>query len=361
MLTRQAPAILDGLRGVASDDQAAQLLQAFANCNTSMSHRGSMNLSNPQFPNRGGVMRPQANGGGVSGVSRAGPAGGPGQMLKGGVYVPDPTQRVAPWGLQAGVGSGMSYPNNLFYGGDYYGADSYGRDYGNGAPSSTYLGQIDTGGNYYDNSTYYGGGGYGDTYNIGGDTNNFTVTNRGGDYYAGDWNTTVNDNSVHIAGPTSNTYYYGGDTVTIQGDTIFEGDTIINNYYDEGGGGGGGGGPRGPGGPPGNPGQVGPGGPGGRDGNPGVPGAPGLPGGGGPGGRPARDIFITTVKESSEEFVKAIETQEFEVVTGVTFDDESCTLTLATATVKGVKSVKPGTVITKIREIPKGITYLAPG
>jgi hypothetical protein len=356
MLTRQAPAILDGLRGVANDDQAAQLLQAFANCNTSMSHRGSMNLSNPQFPNRGGVMRPQANGGGVSGVSRAGPAGGPGQMLKGGVYVPDPTQRVAPWGLQAGVGSGMSYPNNLFYGGDYYGADSYGRDYGNGAPSSTYLGQIDTGGNYYDNSTYYGGGGYGDTYDIGGDTNNFTVTNRGGDYYAGDWNTTVNDNSVHIAGPTSNTYYYGGDTVTIQGDTIFEGDTIINNYYDEGGGGGGGG-PRGQGGPPGNPGQVGPGGPGGRDGNPGVPGAPGLPGGGGGGGRPATKVFVSTLNVRKGSAVTEVVPVEITVVTSVDF--ESCSKTEKTIRVLGTVTNEP--VVLDIREIPASITYLAPG
>jgi hypothetical protein len=363
VLTQQAPAILDGLRNVTGDDAAAQLLQAFANCNTSMSHRGSLNLSNPRFPNLNGAMRPFGNGGGVSGVSRGGPAGGPGQMLKGGAYVPDPTQRVPPWGLQAGVGSGMTYPNSLYYGGNYYGADSFGRDYGTGAPSSAYLGQIDTGGDYYDNRSYYGGGGYGDTYNIGGDTSNFYLTSKGGDYYAGDWNTTVNDNSVRIAGPTinnSSTYNYGGDTVTIQGDTIFQGDTIINNYYDEGGGNG----PRGPAGPPGQPGRDGGIGP------PGAPGGPGDPGGGGGGGpwgpgfgRPATDVFLSTLKLTKSPFIEGIETEEFEVLTGVTFDEETCQLQYAFATVTGVKSVKPGKseAVVDIREIPKIIRYLAPG
>lgn len=353
MLTQQAPAILDGLRNVTGDDAAAQLLQAFANCNTSMSHRGSMNFSNPKFPNLNGAMRPFGNGGGVSGVSRGGPAGGPGEMLKGGVYVPDPTQRVPPWGLQAGVGSGMTYPNSLYYGGNYYGADSFGRDYGTGAPSSTYLGQIDTGGDYYDNRSYYGGGGYGDTYNIGGDTTNFYLTNKGGDYYAGDWNTTSNDNSVNIAGPTinnSSTYNYGGDTITIQGDTIFQGDTIINNYYDEGGGNG----PRGPAGPPGPPGRDGGIGP------PGAPGGPGDPGGGGgggpfgPGGRLATDVFISTVKTTK----KQMQQVEMQYVIDVQFNEENCTLDITYA---NAVCAAPMEVVTEVREIPKIIRYLAPG
>ena len=324
MLTQQAPAILDGLRNVTGDDAAAQLLQAFANCNTAMSHRGSLNLSNPKFPNLNGAMRPFGNGGGVSGVSRGGPAGGPGQMLKGGVYVPDPTQRVPPWGLQAGVGSGMTYPNSLYYGGNYYGADSFGRDYGTGAPSSTYLGQIDTGGDYFDNRSYYGGGGYGDTYNLGGDTSNFYLTNKGGDYYAGDWNTINNDNSVNIAGPTinnSSTYNYGGDTITIQGDTIFQGDTIINNYYDEGGGNG----PRGPAGPPGPPGNdggVGPAGP---------PGGPGDPGGGGGGGGGPFAPFGTRpfVRQVSPKF-KQMDGNVITYVKNVTFNDVTCELDVET-------------------------------
>lgn len=322
MLTRQAPALLDGFRQVTGDDGAAQLLQAFANCNNSMSHRGSLNLSNPQFPNLNGVMRPYGNGGGVSGVSRGGPAGGPGQMLKNGVYVPDPTQRVPPWGLQAGVGSGRTYPNNLYYGGNYYGSDSFGRDYGYGAPSSTYLQQINTGGDYYDNRTFFGGGGYGDLYASGDTTNFFEITSRGGDYYAGDWHTAINDNSVHIAGPTINnnaTYNYGGDTITIEGDTIFQGDTIVNNYYDQGGGNG----PAGPPGPPGEPGPaggVGPQGPPGRDGNPGGPPAPG----GGGGGNLRTAPFVKRVQPEFGDSID-IENQTYEI--NVQIDQNSCTAT----------------------------------
>lgn len=320
MLTRQAPALLDGFRQVTGDDGAAQLLQAFANCNSSMSHRGSINLSNPQFPNLNGVMRPYGNGGGVSGVSRGGPAGGPGQMLKGGVFKPDPTQRVPPWGLQAGVGSGRTYPNNLYYGGNYYGSDSFGRDYGSGAPSSTYLQQINTGGDYYDNRSYHGGGGYGDLYIGGNNQNFFEITSKGGDYYAGDWHTTINDNSVNVAGPTINnnsTYNYGGDTITIQGDTIFQGDTIINNYYDDGGGGGGGGrgGPAGPPGPPGDPGPaggVGPAGPPGRDGR--------------DGGR--NDLRTKSfVKQVRPRFGDSVDIEMRSLTVSIEIDPEACTAT----------------------------------
>lgn len=359
MLTTQAPAVLDGLRTVAGDDQAAQLLQAFANCNANLAHRGSMQLANSPYPNRGGVMRPQANGGGVSGVSRAGPAGGPGQMLKGGVWVPDPTQRVPPWGLQAGVGSGQTYPNRLYYGGDYYGADSYGNDYGSGPLSAGYLRQIDTGGDYYDNRSYHGGGGYQDTIYQGGDTNSFFITNQGGDYYAGDWFTVNNDNSVNLAGPTINNtsnYHYGGDTITFFGDTVFEGDTIINNYYGSGG--------------PGRPGYGGPGLPG----SPGQAGGQGPPGPRGPQGPPGRDggggdfgsrsqQVVTDVQDNKAAAVTSVPTTALAVVTGATFNAETCSVDCTFETINYVSdpnNLPTDQFVTGTNATKTTITYAVP-
>lgn len=269
MFTAQAPAIADGLRAVAGDDASAQLLQAFANCNSSLRHRGSVSLENQRFPNLGGVMRPMGNGGGVSGVSRGGPAGGPGQQLKGGVSVPDPTQRVPPWGLAPGVGSGRVYPNANWYGGNYYGANNYNQDFGDGEPTAGYMTNLPTGGAYYDNSSYYPQGGYspGDF-----SANNIFIelTAGGGNYSPAPWNTV--NNSVFFSfpqGPVFNetNYSYGGDIVTIEGDTIL-GNTLIHNTTVNLGNG-----QQGPAGDPGPAGGVGP------AGAPGAPGDPGPAGG----------------------------------------------------------------------------------
>jgi hypothetical protein len=239
----------------------------------------------------------------------------------------------------------------MFYGGNYYGSDGYGRDYGNGSPSTTYLNQIDVGGNYYDNRSYHGGGdSYATVFNVDDSTNTnaFTINSRGGDYYAGDWFTTVNDNSVNIAGPTINnstTYNYGGDTITIEGDTVFQGDTIINNNYDTGGGNG----PSGPGGPPGNPGNDGgvgpagpPGGPGdpGRDGGPGQPGGPGRPGRRGERGeRGPAGVRGPKGDKGDKGDPQKFRLRGISVPNGATLDPDTCTINL---TMTSITVLVPG-------------------
>lgn len=271
MYTRQATAVLDSLRSIAGDDESAQALQAFANCNASLSHRGNVTLSSQQFPNRGGVMRPQGNGGGVSGVSRSGPAGGPGQTLRGGVWVPDQTQMAPPWALGNGVGSGMFFPASNFYGGSYYGAGVRGTDLGYGSPSTNYLTQLDGGGDYYDNTSQFGGG---DIYNQIQEGNVFVDMSSTGGNYTSNWNTVTNNSYFNFPGPTitnNATYNYGGDTFVVQGDTIINNTTVLPES--PGGGGMGGFGPQGP---PGDPGLAGPAGPAGRDGAPGRDGGVGV-------------------------------------------------------------------------------------
>lgn len=280
MYTRQATAVLDSLRNITGDDESAQALQAFANCNASLSHRGPVRLSSQQFPNRGGVMRPQGNGGGVSGVSRAGPAGGPGQALRGGVWVPDKTQMAPPWAMGNGVGSGMFYPASNFYGGSYYGAGAQGNDLGYGQPSTAYMTQLDGGGDYYDNTSQFGGG---DIFNQIQEGNVFIDMSSSGGNYTSNWNTVTNNSFITFPGPTitnNSTYNYGGDTFVVEGDTIINNTTITPTL--PGGGGMGGFGPQGP---PGDPGGAGPAGPPGMNGAPGqdggviVIGAPGAGGG----------------------------------------------------------------------------------
>jgi hypothetical protein len=387
------------------------MLQAFANCNASVSHRGTVDLSKQPFPNRGGVMQPYANGGGVSGVSFGGPAdyggvppesysrydGGfapdgkpgrsqdfyqnansyfpaiPGSTTTGGANfsAPDITTFLPPWGWEPGMGSGQTGPTNLFFGPNYYGSNSYNVDYSFGGPSNSFLTQINTGGDYYDNSTHYGAGGYqnnyyeggryydGDNYFTEGDTNytsiypggdntfygdsyynslynegdnvfnggdtfsSYEITNRGGDYYAGDWHTVNNDNSITIGGPNidnTTNYSYGGDTFVVNGDTIFNGNTTINNNTTNNYGN--------PGTLPRTPGQPGPGGGGGPAGAPGAPGAPGQPGrdgggggfGPGGGGRADQQLVVTNVTTRKK---------SVQALAGVTFDPDTCQLQLA--------------------------------
>lgn len=270
MYTRQSAAIRDA-------ETPDDLSQAMANCNEPLSHRGPISLANSPFPNRGGVMRPLGNGGGVSGVSRAGPAGGPGQVLRGGVYVPDATQRVPPWGLGNGVGSGQTYPTSSFYGGNYYGADAYGEDYGPGSPTSSYLQYLDGGGNYYAGDTLYGSGDSIFNWNEINEGDIFLDVVHEGSTYSSDWYSTQNTIINNFPGPTNNnysTYHYGGPTIYV------EGDTIINNVV------------RGPGGGPSRPGRDGRDG---RDGSPGDPGAAGSNGVSGRPGDPGKDGLILVV------------------------------------------------------------------
>lgn len=259
MFTTQAPALLDSLRSLTGSNEAAQALQAFANCGADLTHRGSVSLARQQYPNAGGVMRPAANGGGVSGVSY-GQAGTSGTTLRGGVFVPDVTQRLPPWGLGQGVGSGMSFPTNNYYGGNYYGANSFGYDLQGGEPTSAYLLSLNQGGDYYNNSTYHGGGQT--LLNVGGPNIYFPPV--GGNYVSSPWNTVFNN--AEFSFPTSITnvsnYSYGGPSLAVQGDTV------INNW------------PLDPGSPylPPEPGEAGDPGAAGRDGVDGVRGEDGRDG-----------------------------------------------------------------------------------
>jgi hypothetical protein len=325
MYTNQAATVLDSLRSIAGSDESAQALQAFANCNASLSHRGNVSFAAQQFPNQAGVMRPLANGGGVSGVSRGGGGATLPQQLVGGVYSPDATATVPPWGLGAGVGSGMTFPTSTFYGGNYYGAGVNGVDLGHGTPSVGYLAQLNGGGDYYDNSSYYGAG---DNIQNSLNVNNqfIEMVSRAGDYVSS-WNTVNNNSYFNFPGPTitnNQTYNYGGDTVNIAGDTIL-GDTYIN----VGGGGAGAVGPAGAAGAAGadgrqgDPGAVGPAGPAGRDGDPGGIVVIGVPGGGGGAGGGQIGGKVENIALLSN-FLVELQKKTFSVVTGATFNPETC-------------------------------------
>lgn len=163
-------------------------------------------------------------------------------------------------------------------------------------------------------------------------------------YTAGDWN------SVNYAGgnfffPTDQYFdesnFYGGPTTNIGGDTNFEtiNATTINvtniNTTNINGGGGGGGGAGGGGGPA---------------TDPGVPGDPNYgepiytPVGGGAGTAGYRSATLRYLRDvrmepKPEKAVKPFNTstpphQDYEVVTGVTFDPETCSIQLATTTIR---------------------------
>lgn len=130
-------------------------------------------------------------------------------------------------------------------------------------------------------------------------------------------------------------------------------------------------GQAGPGGAPGDPGAAGNNGRDGRDGGggqagaagadgaAGAAGAPGAAGGNGRDGRDGRGVdslktkpFVSTIKTTPIPVVTQVTPQEFEVVVGVTFDDSTCQLQLATATVRGIGSVTNARALESIREIP---------
>jgi len=163
-------------------------------------------------------------------------------------------------------------------------------------------------------------------------------------FKAGDWNS-VNYGGGNFFFPTDQFFdesnFYGGPTTNIGGDTNFEtiNATTINvtniNTTNINGGGDGGGGGFGPGGP------VAP--------DPGVPGDPNYgppifqPVGGGVGGfgyraetmRYLRDVRFEPKPERVSKSFTASQppANEYEVVTGVTFDPETCTLQLSTTTI----------------------------
>jgi hypothetical protein len=161
-------------------------------------------------------------------------------------------------------------------------------------------------------------------------------------YRAGDWNS-VNYDGSQFYFPTDNHFntsnFYGGDTTNIGGDTNFQNintqNMTVHNLTVTGGTSGGGvdgrDGDRGEPGPPGDPGSVEPISP---------------PGGGGQGqlGYPSETVrFVTGLKPGGSGNPRVIKikstTSSVEVVTGATFDAESCSIQLATTTIDYVSEV----------------------
>lgn len=334
MFTNQARSLVNAS---ASPQEAYQSLQSLANCASPLEHRGPVSFSARPFPNLSGVMRLYGSNAAGSGVGRGGPAGGPGQLLRGGVFVPDRTERVPPWGIGLGVDGGSFFPTASFYGGNYYGLDARGSPYGNGGRSLDYALNINAGGDYYDNSSYYGGGqniyNTENFFNDAGDSLFFDVTYVGGSYYAGDTYTTLRNDSFYFLGPTitnNATYSYGGNSYTFDGDVFVQGNTYnttnITNVGTVGGGGGGAGGAAGA---QGAAGQNGDPGPAGGVGPAGVPGLPGQPG-----AVPNLGALIALVVRLNNDIqnlankLAALRVQvDFEavdVVGDATFDSENC-------------------------------------
>lgn len=192
-------------------------------------------------------------------------------------------------------------------------------------------------------------------------------------YKAGDWNS-VNYDGSQFYFPTDNYFntsnFYGGDTTNIGGDTNFQNVNVqnltVNNLTVTEGGGQNGtdgrDGGRGEAGPPGDPGSIEPINP---------------PGGGGQGqlGYPSETVrFVTGIRPggSSMKVLKLKTTSGSAlVVTGATFNPDTCSIDLATTTIDYISSVSfelGGAVATSVpirdrfRDIPQftSKTFLKP-
>lgn len=161
-------------------------------------------------------------------------------------------------------------------------------------------------------------------------------------YKAGDWNS-VNYDGSQFYFPTDNYFnssnFYGGDTTNIGGDTNFQNintqNMTVHNLTVTGG-----------------TNQAGLDGEDGATGEPGPPGDPGSvepispPGGGGQGqfGYPSETVqFVTGLRPGGSRMrVIKIKTTpgSVEVVTGATFDAESCSVQLSTTTINYISEVK---------------------
>lgn len=124
-------------------------------------------------------------------------------------------------------------------------------------------------------------------------------------------------------------------------------------------------GAAGPAGAPGNPGAAGGNGRDGRDGAAGQAGAAGAAGNDGAAGQNGRDgrdgkgvdslklkPFVSTIQPTTTPVVADLETESFQVLTGVTFNESTCQLEYAFATVRGVKTLTNSRALASVREIP---------
>jgi hypothetical protein len=188
-------------------------------------------------------------------------------------------------------------------------------------------------------------------------------------YRAGDWNTTSYGGPTYDFRSTLNDYsnsYYQGPTIYNAGNSTFN-DTYTNNSYVQNLytvtiNGNPAPGDPGAGGPPGMPGSGGPPGQNGANGDAGAAGAPGQPGAGGPPGQAGRDgvdgvnglngmngmngvngvtAFIVRGRPDQQLVVTNVSTKRraVDVVTGVTFDPDSCKLQFSTTTINDYQDI----------------------
>lgn len=195
MFTSQAPTLLAS--GVLPPDQLRQLTQVFANCNQSLTHRGTVDLQGLPFYQRNGMLS-QIYDGRNPPPWASGNRGGNGESFGGG----------SPGNV---AGSGGSY-----YGGNYYGVDA-----GTSAVNLAYT----AGSNY---TFQFAGANPGD-YQGGGPT----VFPPAGGGYTSNWNTYYGDQNAWDFSDrsTRNTnFFYGGPTFQVAGDSYFDNSNIQNAY-----------------------------------------------------------------------------------------------------------------------------------
>jgi hypothetical protein len=286
MLTQATPAIVQALSGVLPADAVKQLTQALGNCEQPLTHRGGLNIANGDYPT------------GPSGIVE----GPPNERW----VVDNYRDLMPPAGNNVFVDIGGMNVNNNNGGA------------GNGGPGG-------------------GGGGGG-----GGDTYNSSTSYSPSTYYNSAWNNNNYEGSQFYF-PTSQYFsqnqYFGGNTTNIAGNSYFENSYVNNltsqnfvtqNIYVQN--------INGqpvypPGGPPSGP----PGGdPGGGTavflGPAGPPGAAGADGAAGQAGQDAvmQDLPVSALEFLTDYSVGLTSENLVNVVTGVTFNPETCGLQMVT-------------------------------
>lgn len=185
MFTSQAPALLAS--GVLPPNELRQLTQVFANCNQSLTHRGTIDLQGLPFYQRNGML----------------------SQIYDGLNAP-------PWASGNQGGNGVPFGGSSYYGGNYYGVD----------PAASTLNLAYTPANRL--TFTFAGANPGD-YAGGGPTELPPV----GGGYTSNWNTYYGDQNAWDFSDrsTRNTnYYYGGPTFQVAGDSYFDNTTTQNAY-----------------------------------------------------------------------------------------------------------------------------------
>jgi hypothetical protein len=178
MFTRQAPSLFPALTAGLDQATARQMVQAFANCNQSLTHRGGVTFQEPSLFQNQGVLQLQ----------------GGADQYNFGRFGGDPTETVSPWVL--------GNTNNQFT--SYYGTDNPGANYYN--VSNLHLAYPELGGDsFYNQSQTFEFGPVSSAYNSNwhtqlGDVNTFDFSTRQGDLVSN----------------------YAGPTFQVEGDSYFD-------------------------------------------------------------------------------------------------------------------------------------------